>query len=197
MAVPGSVCLYPLDSQSGLMTLNNLKKEFHKRTMLDHNAQLICSFLHSCHVIHLINTEVFLIPAAMPMQPPVGLDAVTGSFPRNTHNHEEPMELMCVRDLPLVPVLQRLIKVEATGLIYRRKLYMPLLASGFWGELVSLFLQSSDFYKLIREAVPDLPFSEDATFCTRVLIGNPSEINLFEIKTPLRCTCNPSVMQTL
>ena len=168
-----------VDSQSGLMTLTALKKEFLKRDMLDHNAQLICTFLHSCHVVHLINSEVFLVPATMPTQPPVELDSVVGSFPRDAPHFDDPMELMSVKNLPLVPTLQRLIKVEATGLVYRRGLYMPLQASGFWGELVSLFLQSSDFYSLIRAAVPGLPYSEDATFFTRVLIGKPfQESNL-------------------
>lgn len=153
------------------MMLTTLKKEFLKRGMLDHSAQLICSFLHSCHVMHLINSEVFLIPAAISPQPPAKLDPVVGSFPRHAPRHEEPTELMPIVTLPLVPTLQRLIKVEATGLVYRRSLYMPLLASGFWGELVSLFLQSGDFYNLIRAAVPGLTYSEDATFFTRVLIG--------------------------
>ena len=143
--------------------------------MLDHTSKLTCSFLHESHVVHLINTEVILIPPAMPSQPPVELATGFCAFPRNSVHPDELVELMPVRELPLVPTLKRLIGVKATGLVYRRKLKMPLLASGFWGELVSLFLQSSDFYNLIRAAVPGLPFSEDATFCTRVLIGKHSK----------------------
>lgn len=44
--------------------------------------------------------------------------------------------------------------IKKTGLVYRRMLLLPPIASGFWSKLITLCLQKQDFQQIILGGIP-------------------------------------------
>lgn len=65
-------------------------------------------------------------------------------------------------------------QVKKTGLVYRRMLHLPPIASGFWSKLISLFIQKEDFQNIIHDSAPGRFDLQMATHSLLCLIGNLS-----------------------
>ncbi len=50
---------------------------------------------------------------------------------------------------------ERILEVKETGLIFRRMILLPPIASGFWSKLIALCLQKQDFQAIILQAIPE------------------------------------------
>ena len=148
------------DDRFGLLSSVAMNREFQDQGCDENISKLIRTFLHELHIIHQVNRDYCLVPSAIDPDPALSRRAEWGSFPRA-------QQYQCQRrDLSneAVPSISALVinetddtqlYVKTTGLIYRRMLLMPPIASGFWSKLIALFLQKSDFQQIIRNAVPE------------------------------------------
>ena len=156
-----------------------MNREFQDQGCDENISKLIRTFLHELHIIHQVNRDYCLVPSAIDPDPALSRRAEWGSFPRA-------QQYQCQRrDLSneAVPSISALVinetddtqlYVKTTGLIYRRMLLMPPIASGFWSKLIALFLQKSDFQQIIRNAVPEESASKFVvpTHRLRTMIGS-------------------------
>ena len=70
--------------------------------------------------------------------------------------------------------VERVMQLKKTGLVYRRMLHLPPIASGFWSKLISLFIQKEDFQNIIHDSAPGKFDLQMATHSLLCLIGNLS-----------------------
>jgi len=64
-------------------------------------------------------------------------------------------------------------QVQTTGLLYRRLLLLPPIASGFWSKLISLFIQKNDFQKIVLGSTPgNFSLQQGAAYRLLCMIGN-------------------------
>ena len=134
-------------------------------------GRLIRAFLREHGVIHQIDHDNFLIPSAISPEPALRLEPELGYFPfkepervgeGETEEEEgegkgekstgegvlEDVFSSIVASSSYKKATQKL-HIIKTGLVYRRTLHLPPIASGFWSKLISLFIQKEDFLLLI------------------------------------------------
>ncbi len=124
-------------------------------------SKIIRTFLAQFHIIHQISSDYCLVPSAVTATPDLPKDSEVGSFPRKINlMHTAQRISPYAPSLPSVMPLackspdEIQLKVTTTGLIYRRFILLPPIASGFWSKLIALFLQKKDFNKLVEGATP-------------------------------------------
>ena len=153
-----------------------MDQEFQSRGYNPKTSKLIRTFLHEYNVIHQINHEFCLVPSAINPDP-LPLDKQQGVFP---FSHPPPT---CRDDLTSFPsivptALNRKsnidhMHVRTTGLLYRRLLLLPPIASGFWSKLISLFIQKNDFQKIVLGSTPgNFSLQQGAAYRLLCMIGN-------------------------
>ena len=145
------------DPNCGLLNCERMDREFENRGYAKKIGKLIRTFLHEYNVIHQINNQSFLVPSAISADP-LPLEQEQGVFP---FSHPPPT---CMDDLTSFPsigpsVLNQTAStngamVKVTGLLYRRLLLLPPIASGFWSKLISLFIQKHDFQQIVHGSAP-------------------------------------------
>ena len=133
-------------------------------------------------MIHQINRELCLVPSAIDPDPGLCLSAETGSFPwfrqevsvANTPDEQGLVSLSSYGPASARRPVMRNMQVKKTGLVYRRMLHLPPIASGFWSKLISLFIQKEDFQQIIHNSAPGKFELQAATHCLLCMIGNLS-----------------------
>ncbi len=149
------------DDKYGLLSCKDMNEQFEQQGCNDNISKIIRTFLAQFHIIHQISAEYCLVPSAVTSNPDLPKDSEVGSFPRktsimytaqgiSTHDPSLPSVLPLACKSP--DEIQ--LKVTTTGLIYRRFILLPPIASGFWSKLIALFLQKKDFNKLVESATP-------------------------------------------
>lgn len=130
-------------------------------------GRLIRAFLREHGVIHQIDHDNFLIPSAISPEPALRLEPELGYFPFKEpervgegegevrEGEESEGEGTLEDSFPSIVASSSYKKatqklhVRKTGLVYRRTLHLPPIASGFWSKLISLFIQKEEFLLLI------------------------------------------------
>ncbi len=124
-------------------------------------SKIIRTFLAQFHIIHQISNDYCLVPSAISSVPDLPKNSEVGSFPckpglLNATNFISPTAPSLPSVMPLAgksPDEIQLV-VTPTGLLYRRYIMLPPIASGFWSKMIALFLQKKDFNKLVEAATP-------------------------------------------
>ena len=115
-------------------------------------GNLIRQFLVEHGVIHKIDADNYLVPSAINPDPNLPLDLKLGYFP--FHIAAEPAEddgkddYERIASSPYTTPSPKL-SLVSTGLVYRRMLHLPPIASGFWSKLISLCIQHEEILLLI------------------------------------------------
>lgn len=134
-----------------------MDEEFHLQRC-DHSvSKLIRTFLHELHIIHQVNRDYCLVPSAIESDPVLASQAEYGSFPRAAVYQVQKLDgdsLPSIGPLVVNSCDEHHMEVRETGLIYRRMLLLPPIASGFWSKLIALFLQKADFQQIVKAATP-------------------------------------------
>lgn len=145
------------DDKFGLLSCSAMDQEFGKQGCDVNISKLIRTFLCLFHVIYPVSRQYCLVPSAISSIPAISRQIEIGTFPRKPMfaNSAHPTSLPSV--LPFASNAQEAaqLRVVETGLIYRRSMVLPPMASGFWSQLIALFLHTEDFSKIITEATPD------------------------------------------
>lgn len=134
-----------------------MDEELHMQRCDRSVSKLVRTFLNELHIIHQVNRNYCLVPSAIDSDPVLMSQAEYGSFPRAAVYQ---IQLLDSDSLPSVgPMVvnsydEHHLQVRETGLIYRRMLLLPPIASGFWSKLIALFLQKGDFQQIIKAATP-------------------------------------------
>ena len=148
------------DVMYGLLSCNTMDQEFKKQGCDSNFSKLIRTFLCQFHIIHQVSKDYCLVPSAISAIPAIPKHVEVGSFPRKAMYMYRVQQLSTIPSLPSVlPIAcnspeEIQLKVTDTGLIYRRFMLLPPIASGFWSKLIAIFLQKKDFNKLVAEATP-------------------------------------------
>ena len=164
------------DPNCGLLSCKKMDQEFQSRGYHSKTSKLIRTFLHEYHVIHQINHELCLVPSAINPDP-LPLDKQQGVFP---FSHPPPS---CRDDLTSFPSIMPFVlnkksngdamQVRTTGLLYRRLLLLPPIASGFWSKLIALFIQKNDFQKIVLGSTPgNFSLQQGSAYRLLCMIGN-------------------------
>ena len=113
-------------------------------------GHLLRQFLMEHGVIHQIDSDNFLVPSAINPDPNLPLDLKLGHFPhqRMQENHSHDSDADNVAYSPYTAASPKLC-VVGTGLVYRRMLHLPPIASGFWSKLISLCIQQEEIISLL------------------------------------------------
>ena len=134
-----------------------MDEEFHMQRC-DHSvSKLIRSFLNELHIIHQVNRDYCLVPSAIDSDPVLKSQAEYGSFPRASVYQIQHMDADSLPSFGTIHTNsydRHHLQVRETGLVYRRMLLLPPIASGFWCKLIALFLQKTDFQQIVRDATP-------------------------------------------
>ena len=138
-----------------------MNEQFERQGCDSNVSKIIRTFLCQFHIIHQISKDYCLVPSAISAIPMLPKDSELGSFPKKAdllYTVHQPLSLgpSLPSVLPLAcnsPDDIQLV-VTPTGLIYRRFILLPPIASGFWSKLIALFLQKRDFNKLVEGATP-------------------------------------------
>lgn len=141
----------------GLLNCDKMDHEFEQRGYDRKIGKLIRTFLHEYNVIHQINHESCLVPSAISTDT-LYLEQEQGVFP---FSHPPPT---CRDDFISFPSIVPTVlnqtpcnietSVQVTGLLYRRLLLLPPIASGFWSKLIALFIQKHDFQQIVLGSSP-------------------------------------------
>ena len=146
-----------VDERFGLLSTTKMDEELHLQRC-DHSvSKLIRTFLNELHIIHQVNRDYCLVPSAIESDPVLMSQAEYGSFPRAAVYHIQQLEsdsLPSVGAMVITSYDEHHLQVRETGLIYRRMLLLPPIASGFWSKLIALFLQKTDFQQIVKAATP-------------------------------------------
>ena len=112
-------------------------------------GHLLRQFLMEHGVIHQIDSDNYLVPSAINPDPNLSLDAKLGHFPGQ--NRRDSSEIDDTENVAFSPYKTQSPKlcVVGTGLVYRRTLHLPPIASGFWSKLISLCIQQEEFLSLL------------------------------------------------
>ena len=134
-----------------------MDEEFHMQRC-DHSvSKLIRTFLNELHIIHQVNRDYCLVPSAIESDPVLASQAEYGSFPRAAVYQIQRMDsdsFPTIGPMVVNSYDKHHLQVRETGLVYRRMLLLPPIASGFWSKLIALFLQKADFQQIIKAATP-------------------------------------------
>jgi hypothetical protein len=136
-----------------------MDEEFHMQRCDNGVSKLIRTFLNELHIIHQVNRDYCLVPSAIESDPVLTSQAEYGSFPRAAVYQIQQVDSSSDSFPTIGPMVvntydQHHLEVRETGLIYRRMLLLPPIASGFWSKLIALFLQKADFQQIIKAATP-------------------------------------------
>lgn len=134
-----------------------MDEEFHMQRCDSSVSKLIRTFLNELHIIHQVNRDYCLVPSAIESDPVLMSQAEYGSFPRAAQYQIQQLDsdsLPSVGAMVVTSYDKHHLSVRDTGLIYRRMLLLPPIASGFWSKLIALFLQKADFQQIIKAATP-------------------------------------------
>ncbi len=149
------------DDKYGLLCCKDMNDQFEQQGCNVNVSKIIRTFLAQFHIVHQISNDYCLVPSAVGSVPKMSRDSEVGSFPCKTS--------LLYTTTPLPPTGPSLpsvmplagkspdeiqLNVTTTGLIYRRFIMLPPIASGFWSKLIALFLQKKDFNKLVETATP-------------------------------------------
>ena len=151
------VVLCSIDERFGLLSTAKMDEEFHMQRCDRSVSRLIRTFLNELHIIHQVNHDYCLVPSAIESDPVLTSQAEHGSFPRAAVYQIQRMEsdsFPTVGPMVINSYDKHHMEVRETGLIYRRMLLLPPIASGFWSKLIALFLQKADFQQIIKAATP-------------------------------------------
>ena len=111
-------------------------------------GNLLRQFLVEHGVIHRIDSENYLVPSAINPDPSLPLNLVLGHFPHKSRELPvEPSEPL--PPSPYCAPAALTLSLVGTGLVYRRMLHLPPIASGFWSKLISLCIQHEEILKLL------------------------------------------------
>lgn len=125
-----------------------LDKQGYKKETGQEIGHLLRQFLMEHGVIHKIDSENYLVPSTINPDPALPLDLKLGYFPsRPVVAPLQEDDTVCSPYTTQSPKLS----VFPTGLVYRRMLHLPPIASGFWSKLISLFIQHVEILMLISE----------------------------------------------
>ena len=148
------------DEKLGLLQSVKMNEEFLRQGCSENISKLIRIFLNQLGVIHQVNREYCLVPSAIDPDPSLSNKETMGSFPREQiyqwghglDSLESPLPSVdpLVESFPACSLLG----VKKTGLVYRRMLLLPPIASGFWSRLIALCLQKQDFQQIILSGIP-------------------------------------------
>lgn len=149
-----------LDEKFGLLQSVKMNDEFIHQGCSDNISKLIRSFLNQLGIIHQVNKEYCLVPSAIDPDPSLCHKETLGTFPREQvyqwGQGAESLESPLPSVEPLVESLSAcsLLGIKKTGVVYRRMLLLPPIASGFWSKLIALCLQKQDFQQIILNGIP-------------------------------------------
>ena len=160
-----------------------MDKEFSTQGYPPPISQLVRTFLRQYHIVHQINEDSYLVPSAIQPHPGLVLNVEQGSFPGRgfslsqdvfDDDDEQPASLQVGPAITRRRVT-RDIEIEKPGLVYRRILHLPPIASGFWSKLISLFIQKPDFQHIVHTATPgQFSLHQGAIQQLLCMIGNVS-----------------------
>ena len=136
---------------NGQLVARLMDQELEKQGYTKNIGHLIRQFLMEHGVIHKIDEDNYLVPSAISPDPALPLDLKLGYFP--FRNMAVPLEVGIVPSSPYTAPSPKL-SVVSTGLVYRRMLHLPPIASGFWSKLISLFIQHEEILLLISDNMP-------------------------------------------
>lgn len=148
-----------------------LDKQGYKKGIGQKIGHLLRRFLMEHGVIHKIDSENYLVPSTINPDPTLPLDLKLGYFPSRAMIAplQENDAVSCSPYTAPSPKLS----VFPTGLVYRRMLHLPPIASGFWSKLISLFIQHVEILMLISEGNTNHTM-QVGTNHLRGMIGNVS-----------------------
>ena len=164
-----------------------MDRELESRGHSKDTGHLVRAFLQEHAVIHQLDSDSFLIPTVLSSEPPLPLEMELGFFPfKESHmmRHEPAKENIregallsstssAVSILSYKKPAQRL-RVVKTGLVFRRTLFLPPIASGFWSKLISLFILKEEFFHFISTSAPQNYALQVGSNHLRGMIGNVS-----------------------
>lgn len=148
------------DEKYGSLSCHTMNTEFESRGCDSNISKLIRTFLNEFHIIHQVSKDYCLVPSAISSIPAIPRHVEKGSFPRKAKYMYTVQQGATDPSLPsILPMAcnspeEIQLKVTDTGLVYRRFMLLPPIASGFWSKLIALFLQKKDFNKLVEKATP-------------------------------------------
>ena len=116
---------------------------------------LIRQFLMEHGVLHKIDAENYLVPSAISPDPNLPLDLKLGYFPFQTALDSPQEEDDEYEQLSPYSTASPKLSLVSTGLVYRRTLHLPPIASGFWSKLISLCIQHEEILLLISGGSSD------------------------------------------
>ncbi len=149
-----------LDEKFGLLQSSKMNDEFTQKGCSDDTTKLVRTFLNQLGIIHQVNNEYCLIPSAIDPDPSLQQKEILGSFPRH-QIYQYGLSLDSMEQVPshVGPLVSDYsaggdLGVKKTGLVYRRMLFLPPIASGFWSKLIALCLQKQDFQQIVLSGIP-------------------------------------------
>lgn len=153
----------PLDERFGLLHSTKMNDEFLHHGCSEHTSKLVRSFLNQLGIIQQVNREYSLVPSAIDPDPVLHQRETLGSFPRyqvyqSHHGGKQSLgsldHINAVGPLVANQPASGVLGIKETGLIYRRMLILPPIASGFWSKLITLCLQKQDFQHIVLGGIP-------------------------------------------
>ena len=107
-------------------------------------------------VIHQIDENNYLVPSAINPDPRLPLDQKLGYFPyKATDDSPQIEDQFTMEPHSHHRSISRNLSVVTTGLVYRRMLHLPPIASGFWSKFISLCIQHDEILLLLSTGVSD------------------------------------------
>ena len=122
----------------------DLEKQGYNKTV----GHLLRQFLMEHGVIHKIDADNYLVPSAINPDPALPIDLKLGHYPYKDMEVPPLEGEGSVARSPYTSPSPKL-SVVSTGLVYRRMLHLPPIASGFWSKLISLFIQHEELLLLL------------------------------------------------
>lgn len=167
-----------IDANSGQLSAQQMDEEFQRNDINKETSKLVRLFLREYRIIHQLDHEYYLVPSKVTLHPRHRLRSEIGTFPLLKHTDAADAPEASIRSdwftpQAVCPTLPEQLRVQRTGLVFRRFLIFPPIPSGFWSSLISLFIQKSDIEKLLQAAAPTPISMRLATVNQlRTMIGN-------------------------
>ena len=143
-----------LDPTTGLLKIKLVLERFREKAYTPEQITLIYCFLLEFGVLMRVDKEMVLLPSMIRPAPMIKLGVETGVFPFGNFSVEDVRMMDSINDMAPEADLRSMpseLKVQRTGLVYRRMLVVPSLPSGFWSKLICLCLQKDDFMYIVGE----------------------------------------------
>ena len=177
MFIPFALCMvnfhYAYIAGNGQLVAGLMDQELEKQGYNKTIGHLLRQFLMEHGVIHKIDENNYLVPSAINPDPALPLDLKLGYFP---YKDTEAPPLECEGSVTHSPYTSPSPKlcVVSTGLVYRRTLHLPPIASGFWSKLISLFIQHEELLLLLSAGGPSDHVMHVGTKRLRGMVSNVS-----------------------